>query len=96
MTGRRAATRIVARVSGRVQGVGFRFFVRDRAADLGLTGSVQNLSNGSVRVDAEGTKEALTSLLEDLRQGPPAARVERVDVEWLPPQGSAEFLIEAG
>jgi acylphosphatase len=96
MTEQRATWRLVARVRGRVQGVGYRFFVRDRAKELGLTGSVQNLPNGSVRVEAEGRKDALTALLADLRQGPPGANVEGVDVEWLPPRGSAEFLIEAG
>ena len=92
----RATSRVVARVSGRVQGVGFRFFVQSRAVALQLAGSVRNNSDGSVRVDAEGPKDDLLRLLEDLREGPPAARVERVDVEWLPPRGLEEFLIEAG
>ena len=92
----RATSRVVARVSGRVQGVGFRFFVRSRAVALRLAGSVQNQPDGSVRVDAEGPKNDLLVLLDNLREGPPAARVERVDVEWLPPRGFEEFLIEAG
>jgi len=92
----RATSRVVARVSGRVQGVGFRFFVQSRAVALRLTGSVRNQPDGSVRVDAEGPRDDLQSLLDQLREGPPAARVERVDVEWHPPRGSKEFLIEAG
>ncbi len=90
------AGRIVARVSGRVQGVGFRYFVGLRARDLRLGGSVRNLANGSVRVEAEGPKDALTVLIRDLRQGPPGARVDDVNVEWFPPSGSSDFLIEAG
>ena len=92
----RAASRVVALVSGKVQGVGFRFFVQSRAVALRLAGSVRNQPDGSVRVDAEGPKDDLLTLLDDLREGPPAARVERVDVEWHPPRGSEEFLIEAG
>ncbi len=88
--------RFVARVEGRVQGVGFRLFVRSRALELHLSGSVRNMPNRSVRVEAEGPKRALETLLADLREGPPAARVERVDVEWVSPRGSAEFRIEAG
>ena len=89
--------RFVARVEGRVQGVGYRLFVRARAEALHLAGSVQNMPNRqSVRVEAEGPREALEALIEDLREGPPAARVERVDVEWLPPSGVRSFRIEAG
>jgi len=92
----RATSRVVARVSGMVQGVGFRFFVQSRAVSLRLAGSVRNQPDGSVRVDAEGPKDDLLNLLDHLREGPPAAKVERVDVEWLPPRGFKEFLIEAG
>jgi acylphosphatase len=90
------AARFVARVTGRVQGVGFRFFVRIRAEELHLSGSVANRPDRSVRVEAEGPKSALDALIDDLRQGPPAARVERVDVEWVPPRGSTDFRVEAG
>ncbi|MGH7681780.1 MAG: acylphosphatase [Candidatus Eiseniibacteriota bacterium] len=83
-------------MEGRVQGVGFRFFVRERAVELGLSGSVRNMPNRSVRVEAEGPREVLEALLVDLRQGPPAARVERVAVDWVPPRGSAPFRVEAG
>jgi acylphosphatase len=90
------SSRFVARVVGRVQGVGYRYFVQARASALRLGGSVQNLANGSVRVEAEGPKAELLRLLSDLREGPPAAVVERVDVEWHPPRGSSDFLIQAG
>jgi len=96
MKNRPALARIVARVEGRVQGVGFRFFVCDRARALGLSGAVRNLPTGSVHVEAEGSRESLTTLIEDLHEGPPAARVERVGVEWHEPRGAGGFLIEAG
>ena len=90
------SSRFIARVVGRVQGVGYRYFVRSRAGDLRLGGSVQNLANGSVRVEAEGPRAALLRLLSDLHDGPPAAVVERVDVEWHPPRGTSSFSILAG
>jgi acylphosphatase len=72
-----------ALVRGRVQGVGFRFFVLEQAAALGLSGYTRNLSNGeTVEVVAEGPLPSLEALLAQLRRGPPLARVERVDVSW--------------
>jgi acylphosphatase len=90
------ASRIVARVEGFVQGVGFRYFVQFRARELGLAGSVRNLPTGSVQVEAEGPRESLEALIQDLHQGPTAARVERVVVEWQPPRGAHRFVIGAG
>ena len=89
-------SRIEARVTGRVQGVGFRYFVHARARELHLAGSVRNLPDGGVWVEAEGAKGTLLKLLASLREGPPAAVVERVEVQWVPPRGAAEFLILAG
>jgi acylphosphatase len=72
-----------ALVRGRVQGVGFRYFVQERAAAFGLVGFARNLSNGStVEVVAEGPLPALESLLGALRRGPALAYVEHVDVSW--------------
>ena len=65
-------------VSGRVQGVGYRAFVQRNAQKLGLTGYAQNLPDGTVRVFAAGAPAALEKLLGAVRQGPRAARVERV------------------
>jgi acylphosphatase len=67
-------------ISGRVQGVGFRWWTRREALALGLRGTVGNLPDGRVRVDAEGPPTALQRLLDLLHEGPPAARVARVDV----------------
>jgi acylphosphatase len=69
-------------VHGRVQGVGFRWFVARRAEERGLGGAVRNLPDGSVEVIAEGAREDLEALLGELRSGPPRARVERVDELW--------------
>lgn len=69
-------------VLGRVQGVGFRWFVIRRAEEHGVAGSVRNLPDGSVEVVAEGARGALEALRDDLRSGPPRARVERVDELW--------------
>jgi acylphosphatase len=76
------AERLEALVHGRVQGVGFRFFVVRVADRLGLTGWVANEASGRVRCVAEGPRDALEALLDDLREGPAGAWVERVDASW--------------
>ena len=74
-------------VDGRVQGVGFRYFVAEVAADIGLSGWVRNLHQGSVEVLADGDDEQLVRLEKALWQGPPLARVQSVDAEpALPPE----------
>ena len=88
--------RLAARVSGRVQGVGYRWFVQAEAERLHLGGSVRNLPDGAVAVEAEGPRPKLLDLLNRLREGPPAARVERVDVDWLAPHGQTQFQILSG
>lgn len=66
------------RVSGIVQGVGFRWFVREKARRLDLAGWVRNLPNGDVEIAAAGEQQQLTLLLDTVREGPPGARVDRV------------------
>jgi acylphosphatase len=66
-------------VRGRVQGVGFRWFVREVARSLDLAGWVKNRADGTVEVVAEGADEAMRQLRSDLAQGPDGARVESVD-----------------
>ena len=66
-------------VHGRVQGVGFRWFVWQQAEGLALRGTAENLSDGSVEVVAEGPPAALAELERALGQGPRMARVERVE-----------------
>lgn len=68
---------------GRVQGVFFRAFVFQRARELGLTGYVRNLPGGqAVEVRAEGEREQLAEMVEHLKVGSPASRVERVETKW--------------
>lgn len=66
-------------VRGRVQGVGFRWFVRETARYLDLAGWVKNLSDGSVEVAADGAEASITRLRTELRRGPDGARVQSVD-----------------
>lgn len=65
-------------VSGRVQGVGFRYFTRGAANELGLVGWVRNLPSGEVEVRAAGAKEILEAFGRRIRQGPPGSRVDGV------------------
>jgi acylphosphatase len=67
-------------IFGQVQGVGFRYHLSQQAQRLGITGWVRNRSGGSVEATIEGTSEAVDALLAWARLGPPAARVERVEV----------------
>ena len=68
-----------ATVHGFVQGVGYRYFVRRKAHELGLAGQAVNRPDGTVEVEATGPREALSALLDALREGPVASRVERVE-----------------
>jgi len=67
-------------VSGRVQGVGFRWHTRSRASELGLAGWVRNLPDGRVEAWLEGEEGAVRTMLAWLAHGPPAARVRGVEV----------------
>jgi acylphosphatase len=83
----RAALRALVR--GRVQGVGFREFVRRNAVALQLVGWVKNLADGrSVELYAAGERSALQRLIERLQDGPRFARVDDVELDWQEPQGS--------
>jgi acylphosphatase len=82
-------------VKGRVQGVGFRYFVQATAQALGVAGWVRNNVDGSVEVLAAGTEAQLSALHAKLRSGPRAARVEAVDVlPAQPPRDANTFRIE--
>jgi len=74
-------------VTGRVQGVGFRWFTHDAAAREGIHGWVRNLADGSVEVVAEGDAESLFRFEAAVRRGPGGARVESVDVDEQAPAG---------
>lgn len=81
--------RLHAVVQGRVQGVGYRYFVRREAQARGLVGTVRNLADGAVEVIAEGERARLEGLVQALERGPTAAEVERVDCEWGVAEGIA-------
>lgn len=74
--------RLHAIVSGRVQGVNFRYYTMLAASEIGVTGWVRNRIEGTVEVTAEGPRPKLERLVLYLYRGPSSARVEDVDVEW--------------
>ncbi len=77
-------------VSGRVHGVGFRFFVEEAARREGVRGWVRNLPDGRVEMLAEGDEESVDRLERQIRRGPPAARVDHVDVQPEMPAGDVK------
>jgi acylphosphatase len=79
--------RVQAIVSGKVHGVGFRFFATHMADRLQLVGTVRNLPTGEVEAVAEGEEETLHLFVDALRQGPVASRVENVQAAWGDPSG---------
>lgn len=89
-----AMVRARARITGRVQGVSFRYHTMEEAERLGVVGWVRNEADGSVLVEAGGTEASVGELLAWCRHGPPGARVEDVTIEWIAPlQGETSFRI---
>lgn len=84
------SVRLTAWVHGRVQGVGFRWWTRSRALELGLVGSVANLPDGRVLVIAEGQRSTCERLLDALRSGSTPGRVDDVVVQWGDARGGFE------
>jgi acylphosphatase len=82
--------RLTAWVSGRVQGVGFRWWVRRQAQQLGLTGWASNLADGRVEVVAEGPRPACEAMLAALRSHRPPGRVTGVVEQWSTARGIAD------
>ena len=81
--------RLRLKISGRVQGVCYRWFTRDTAAELSLTGWVRNLPDGPVELEAEGERDKLEQLLSRCRRGPDLAQVTDIQAEW--EEGTGEF-----
>lgn len=79
------------RVIGKVQGVWYRKTAVQQAWQLGITGYAMNLEDGSVRIEAEGTREALDRFLDWCRVGPPKAKVQEVQATEGPLQGHTVF-----
>ncbi len=85
--------RVKVLVDGRVQGVGYRYFVQKQALRYGVSGHVKNLPGGKVEIDAEGDVDKVRDFLEHCYKGPPMARVDlfhRLDVT---PYGYTRFRI---
>lgn len=79
-------------MTGRVQGVGFRYFTWSVGRNLDLVGFVRNEPDGAVLVEAEGAPDAVAQLLLQVQRGPANARVERTEIEELAPSGhTGEF-----
>ena len=74
-------------VEGRVQGVGYRNFAQRAAQSRGLTGYAVNLTDGRVKIRAEGDRETIEAYLRDLNVGPPLAHIGRVSVVDVPYSG---------
>lgn len=66
-------------ISGRVQGVGFRYFTKKNAKSLGLNGWVKNLSNGDVETVIQGEKDRVEEMMNHLKSGPAPAKVEKIE-----------------
>ncbi len=81
------------RISGRVQGVGFRYHVQVAARGLGLTGWVRNLSDGRVESVAEGNPAQLEAFANELHRGAPLSRVDAVDAQERGIEGFDSFEI---
>lgn len=86
--------RRVVTVRGHVQGVGFRYSCALRAAELAVSGSVRNRSDGSVEADVEGDPDAVDALISWMRTGPPPARVREVTVATAAPNEAHGFRVE--
>ena len=86
--------RLTAWVHGRVQGVGFRWWVRSRALELGLAGSASNLRDGRVEVIAQGPEDRCRSLLDALRGGRTPGSVTEVVEQWSDPRPGISGFVE--
>jgi len=89
-----APVRLTAFVSGQVQGVGFRWWTRCRALELGLAGQAANLPDGRVQVDAEGPRRDCERLVELLRGGATPGTVDGVDSRFGPAEGGFTGFVE--
>ena len=81
------------RISGRVQGVGFRYWTETRASELAVSGWVRNLASGDVEAVFSGSAKAVEAMLAACREGPRMARVRRVEILGTPPPTAGAFVI---
>jgi acylphosphatase len=90
---RAAPVRAEVRITGWVQGVGFRYLMGQRARSLGVAGWVRNEPGGAVAAAFEGPRDLVDSMVDWCRRGPAGARVDDVEIVWQEPTGNADFLI---
>lgn len=81
------------RVRGRVQGVFFRAWLKQGAEEQAVAGWVRNCRDGTLEAQLEGEEQAVGKLIESIRAGPPAARVEAVEIKETSPEGLGSFEI---
>ncbi|HLO79519.1 MAG TPA: acylphosphatase [Chitinophagaceae bacterium] len=81
------------KISGKVQGVNFRYYTKQEALRLGIQGTVMNLDDGSVLVRAEGEPEQIEAFINWCKTGPSRARVDGLDIKDVPVEGYAGFVI---
>jgi acylphosphatase len=86
------AVRIV--IHGKVQGVFFRKYTKEKAEQLGIKGLVRNLSNGTVEVIAEADDEILETFLKWCHTGSPSSKVDKVEINWVPSGDYSDFKIK--
>lgn len=85
---------VILTIHGRVQGVGFRYFVKQKADLLDISGFAMNKPGGNVTIEAEGESAQLDLFISLCRQGPSHAWVERAELQYCPLQGFESFLIK--
>jgi len=88
--------RVEAIISGKVTGVGFRYYAAHIADRLDIVGTVRNLPTGEVEAVAEGEEETLNLFIDALRQGPSAGRVDNLMVAWKEPSGQHHKFLAVG
>jgi acylphosphatase len=81
------------KITGKVQGVNFRYYTKQEAIRLGIHGSVMNLDDGSVLIRAEGEPEQLEAFVNWCKTGPSRARVDGLDIQDVQVEGHAGFVI---
>jgi acylphosphatase len=84
-------TRAHVRVTGRVQGVGFRFFTSHQANRFNVTGWVRNKGDGSVEIEAEASRDSVEAFLTEIQRGPRFGNVDDIEIEWITPRGEPTF-----
>jgi len=83
---------LILTIYGKVQGVGFRYFVKQKANSLNICGFVKNMTNGTVYIEAEGLSESLLLFIRYCERGPAHAHVEKTDIQYCPAQGFIGFI----